>query len=564
MIVYRWIASSNERHIYPAIPPNWNMGNAKPSQAQDVVLEGVQSRRPLYVTPYAIAGQNSFAALNEAESAYEIEKDFQREMGFDLKYNLTGNLTLDVTVNTDFAQVEADDQQLNLSRFSLFFPEKRQFFQERAGLFDVSYGRNRLFYSRRIGLDEDGNPVRILGGARMTGRVGNWDVGMINMQTGESDSLSSENFSVLRVQRRTFNDLSNIGGMFTSRLGTNGRYNYLAGFDSETNLTGDLFLEVLASQTFDSELNVAEETNFLNTSSLRAALTLQKSIGFNYRFVINRTGEYFDPGIGFVRRSGNTDTYGRLAYGWFASETSIINRQNIDFTLYNQSDNDGLQLLDRSISAGYSLRFKQIGAMEIDLRYNQEILQDDESFNLLDRIYIPVGRYNTYEVSAGYRTNESRKVQASFGIDYGSLYDGKSYGFDVEPQWNVNSNLEVGGSYGITFLDFPEFARRDIQPANDVDEEIQEGDTYSAHLGQLRAQYAFNKKVSASAFVQYSNVAELVGANVRFRYNISEGRDLWIIFKEQVNTVRDRFNEPRLPRTDARTFLIKYSHTFLF
>ncbi|MBO6793815.1 MAG: carbohydrate binding family 9 domain-containing protein [Balneolaceae bacterium] len=562
MIVYRWIASANERHIYPAIPPNWNMGNAKPSQAQDVLLEGVKSKQPLYFTPYAIAGQNGVSDLNELETDYETETDFQREVGFDMKYNLNSNLTLDVTVNTDFAQVEADDQQLNLSRFSLFFPEKRQFFQERAGLFDVAYGRNRLFYSRKIGLDDEGNPVRILGGARVTGRMGDWDLGVINMQTADSDSLPTENFGVLRLQRKTINELSNVGALFTSRVGGNGDYNFVYGFDSETNLFGDLFLEMMGSQTIDSQS--PEEQNLENTTALRLALTLQKSIGFNYRLVVNRTGEEYDPGIGFVRRTGNSDYFTRFAYGWFAPDNSIVNRYNADFVIYTQSANNTYDLLGRSIWGGFDVRFKQYGRINMNLRYNNEILMDDEDFNLLSSIHVPSGEYKTYEIGIDYQTNEGRKVQAGFGFEYGGLYDGISYGFNFEPKWNVSPNLELGGNYGVTFLEFPEFENRNITvtPANRDD--IATGNEYAAHLGQLRAQYAFNKRASLSTFVQYSNVAELVGANLRFRYNFSEGRDFWIVFNEQINTMRDQLDAPRMPLTQARTILVKYSHTFVF
>ena len=551
MIVYRWIASANERHIYPAIPPNWNMGNAKPSQAQDILLEGVQSKKPLYLTPYVIAGQNLNNKLNDAETKYLKDRDFTRELGFDVKYNLTGNLTLDVTLNTDFAQVEADDQQLNLSRFSLFFPEKRQFFQEKAGLYDVSYGRNRLFYSRRIGLDSDGNPVRILGGARMTGRIGNWDIGIINMQTEETDSLTSENFGVLRMQRKTFNERSNAGGIFTSRMGRNGSNNFVYGFDTKTNIYGDLYLDVLASQTLDTEKQSDENTSFFTTTSWRAAITLQKSVGFNYRLVVNRTGEHFDPGIGYVRRTGNTDYFTRLAYGWFAPEYSIINRQNIDFVIYNQANNDSYELLGRSIWTGWNVRFKQLGEFELDIRYNNEILLTDDDFDLLGKIYIPEGEYETYRIGANYETNEGNKFGFELGAEYGGLYDGTSFEFQINPRWIVNTRLEIGGNYTLSNIYFPDLSNRS---QND----------YRAHLGQFRAQFSLNKQFSASTFVQYSNVSELIGANVRFRYNISEGRDFWLVFNEQVNTLRDELEVPRTPKLENRTLLIKYTHTFIF
>jgi hypothetical protein len=551
MIVYRWIASANERHIYPAIPPNWNMGNAKPSQAQDILLEGVQSKKPLYLTPYTIAGQNLNNKLNDAETKYLKDRDFTRELGFDVKYNLTGNLTLDVTLNTDFAQVEADDQQLNLSRFSLFFPEKRQFFQERAGLYDVSYGRNRLFYSRRIGLDSDGNPVRILGGARMTGRIGNWDIGIINMQTEETDSLTSENFGVLRMQRKTFNERSNVGGIFTSRMGRNGSKNVVYGLDKKINIHGDLYIDLLGSQTVDTEIQSEENTDFFTTTSWRVAITLQKSVGFNYRLVVNRTGEHFDPGIGYVRRTGNTDYFTRLAYGWFAPEYSIINRQNIDFVIYNQAKNDSYELLGRSIWTGWNIRFKQLGEFELDIRYNNEILLTDDDFDLLGKIYIPEGEYETYRIGANYETNEGNKFGFELGAEYGGLYDGTSFEFQINPRWIVNTRLEIGGNYTLSNIYFPDLSNRS---QND----------YMAHLGQFRAQFSLNKQFSASTFVQYSNVSELIGANVRFRYNFSEGRDFWLVFNEQVNTLRDELEVPRTPKLENRTLLLKYTHTFIF
>ena len=124
-------------------------------------LEGVKSKKPLYLTPYTIAGQNLNNKLNDAETKYLKDRDFTRELGFDVKYNLTGNLTLDVTLNTDFAQVEADDQQLNLSRFSLFSQKKDSSFKKEQVFMMFPTEETELFYSRRIGLDSDGNPVRI-------------------------------------------------------------------------------------------------------------------------------------------------------------------------------------------------------------------------------------------------------------------------------------------------------------------------------------------------------------------------------------------------------------------
>ncbi len=191
LIVSRYIARKNETVSYPAIQPKWTFGTIKPSIAQDVILEDVYSRNPLYITPYALGGLNQSAALNQAGTDYYVTKTPAKDIGLDLKYGITSNLTLDLTANTDFAQVEADDERINLTRYTLFFPEKRLFFQERASIFDLNIGAmNSLFYSRRIGLSEHG-PVPIHGGARLVGRVGRWDVGLLDMQTAQTEFVVS-------------------------------------------------------------------------------------------------------------------------------------------------------------------------------------------------------------------------------------------------------------------------------------------------------------------------------------------------------------------------------------
>ena len=176
MIVWRYIAQTQENCIWPAIPPDWGMFSAwKVSRAQEVVFHNIPPKKPVYITPYVLGGYERMFELNDAETLYEKHEDNTLEGGLDVKYGLTSNLTMDVSLNTDFAQVEADDQQVNLTRFSLFFPEKRQFFQERSSNFSFSLGGPQdLFYSRRIGI-YDGKPVRILGGARIVGRAGSWE-----------------------------------------------------------------------------------------------------------------------------------------------------------------------------------------------------------------------------------------------------------------------------------------------------------------------------------------------------------------------------------------------------
>ena len=218
LLLWRRIARKNEAITFPSFPSG--MGSLfRASRMQEVALEALHRENPLYATPYLLVGTGRAHALNATGTAYTANGQSVREAGLDVKYALTSNLTLDLTYNTDFAQVEADDQQVNLTRFSLFLPEKRLFFQERAAMFDFPTGQtDRLFYSRRVGLNGN-QQVPILGGARLVGRVGGWDVGALNMQTAESGDVAGENLGVARVRRQVLNENSYLGGIATSRLG---------------------------------------------------------------------------------------------------------------------------------------------------------------------------------------------------------------------------------------------------------------------------------------------------------------------------------------------------------
>ncbi len=553
LIVYRWIAFHNERHIYPAIPPNWEQGNIKPSQAQDIIITGVDAEKPIYFTPYGLTGFSRESELKADSSGYSFNDEGKIEAGFDLKYNVTSNLTLDITVNTDFAQVEADDQQLNLTRFSLQFPEKRQFFQQRSGLFDFNFGNTRVFYSRKIGLDNSGSPVRILGGARLTGRIKNLDIGFINLQTAESNGLESENFNVLRLKKNVLNENSYVGGIFTSRLGVNGSSNLALGLDADLNIFGDDFIEMRVSQTLDDQVPEANKYSIEDNSIFRITWQRRASIGLFYRFFINRTGSQFEPGIGFYRTNNTFDYFYRLGYGWLGKENSIYRQHSVNVGSFNIFQNEEFDLRSRFISLEWNTDFKTLGSVEAQARFNQEHLLPDEDFNLLGQIFVPVNDYDFFEGTFNYRSPNSNKLQANIGAEFGSFYDGTRVQFSIEPKVIANIHFEFGGRYSLTNLTFPDLAGRSVTD-------------FTAHLAQLRGQYALNKKVSTSAFIQYSNVQELIGANIRFRYNFSEGRDLWLVLNEQMYTERSQLDRglPDLPNLQSRSILIKYNHNFFF
>ncbi len=543
LITYRYIARKNERHIFPPIPPNWGMGFAKPSQAQDVVLEHVRSQNPLYITPYALSGIGQSAELNEPGTAYHLNGDFTRDLGLDVKYNLTSNLTLDVTVNTDFAQVEADDQQVNLTRFSLFFPEKRQFFQERAGIFDFTTGRvDRLFHSRTVGLHE-GKAVRILGGTRLVGRLGNWDVGLIDMQTERSALLPSENFGVLRLRRQVLNENSYAGGMLTSRLGDDGSYNLAYGLDGIFRVTGQDYLSLQWAQSLQDSLLQNHTFDFFEAGLLRARWQRRGQQGLTYTAALTRSGDAYDPGLGFVTRRGFTQPFGSLSYGWFAGDASPIRRvtPSLFASVYFRNDDGSVESV--FLNHAWNVELKTGDNLQFGPQLQVEDLTEPLSFP--EDTEVPAGRHTFYTFQGSYRMQSGRLLRTNAEANVGTFYDGWRLNTTLSPTWNVSRFFELGGDYSFDRVRFPD-----------------RGAGFDVHLIRLRTQVALNTRVSANAFIQYNSAANIVSANVRFRYNFSEGNDLWIVYNEGLNTERYR-ETPALPLTDSRTVLLKYTYTFI-
>jgi len=364
-IAYRLIPRKFELSCFPFIPEK--KGLISPSQGQEIVFEGINRHNPLYITPYLLGGIGHSNELNDQETAYEGDDTFVREAGLDVKYGLTNNLTLDVTINPDFAQVEADDQMINLTRYSLFFPEKRLFFQERQGNFEFRFeDMNRLFYSRRIGLHE-GEQVRIYGGARVVGRAGPWDIGFLNMQTAKLEDLLSENFNVMRLRRQVINQYSYVGGMVTSRIGNKNSWNTTYGIDGIFRLFGDEYLILKWAQSFeDDEKN---QIASFEPSKIYVNWSRRRNKGVGYNLSYSRSGDDFNPGIGYEQRNNYTRFGERVQYGWFPGETSKLQNHQafIDgFAFLNNSDREvessqigiGWQFETRSNSSG-SIALKQ-------------------------------------------------------------------------------------------------------------------------------------------------------------------------------------------------------------
>lgn len=549
LLVWRWIARKNEQLVFPSIYPKWGfMSSWKPSQAQEVILEGVRSRNPFYVAPYALAGYDKSYDLNNEETAYLRTKKPSTEAGLDVKFGLTSNLTFDVTINTDFAQVEADDQQINLTRFSLFFPEKRLFFQERTSTFDFSFGGyNKLFYSRRIGIYEEeeegeGEVVRIYGGTRLVGRIGTWDIGFLDMQQAAIEDIPSQNMGVLRLRRRVFNPYSYVGGMITSVIGADGSYNMAYGLDGIFRIAGDDYLSFAWAQSFEN--GQENDPTSLDPARFRISYERRTQQGLGFSFGLSRAGPDYNPGLGFEMREDFTATRDRILYGWLPGEKSWLQSHSIFAEGYVVLRNEDSTIESAEIGPGWEFNAKSGFGGGFSLLAYRESLREELEFS--DEVNVPAGEYDFFGLRGQFQTPMGNLLSAMFMMNAGSFYDGWRTTLRIMPNWSILPDLSLGGMYEFNWVKFPDRSQEFI-----------------AHLVQLRLLATLSTKISALAFIQYNGADDVVIANLRFRFNPREGNDLYLVYNEILNT--DRFKEiPFRPASSSRAILVKYSYTFNF
>ena len=543
IIVWRKISRKNEWVIFPSIPPDWGFWSKfKPSRAQECVMEDVRNRKPLHIAPYTLGGFGQHSELNEPKTLYHRNNNFEGEAGLDIKYGLSSNLTLDVTLNPDFAQVEADDQQVNLTRFSLFFPEKRLFFQERSSIFDFTFevtDQNKLFYSRRIGLHE-GRQVRIYGGARIIGRLGPYDMGFLNMQTAPTENLPSENFGVLRLRRRVFNENSYIGGMITSRIGLDGTYNCVYGLDGILRIFKDNYLTLKWAQSFSN----GNKNNVFSAASFRYYVNwLRRSQrGFGYGVSVSGSGTDYEPGIGFQLRHNYTRLCTGTWYGWYPGEQSPLFKHVADFTTLLFINNKDGSVETFILQPNWGFAAKTGHEFSISLQFHYENVP--ETFSLPEEAEIPKGKYSFYGLDMEFSTPSGNPFYTELTLNAGSFYDGRRFSLGLSPNWSVLSDLELSVDYEFNRMVFPGRSQE-----------------LTAHIARIRALHMLSIKFSAMAFIQYNSITDSVDANIRFRYNPREGIDLYLVYNESLNTARYR-SHPVLPFTDSRTLLMKFTYTF--
>jgi hypothetical protein len=380
----------------------------------------VQPHNPVYISPYVLGGFTRDYLPNEEATNYVRHDKPKYTGGLDVKYNLNSNLTLDFTVNTDFAQVEADDQQVNLTRYSLFFPEKRLFFQERSSIFSYNLGGpQELFYSRRIGIAQ-GQPVRILGGARLVGRVGDWDVGFLNMNTEQFNGNPAENFGVARVRRQVFNPNSYVGAILSTRVGFDGNYNASYGIDGIFRVFGDDYLDIKLAQTMEKGL----EANLVSADPTYFAVNWERrnDEGFSYIAKYAYSGLNFYPGTGFMFTQQFREFRGELLYGFFPKESASVfkHRFSLDFAYMNRLIDGKLENFE--LAPQYVVNWKNGFSLFNSLNFLREGVF--HPFYLSENVFVPEGNYFFVNFFGSIGTPQNRAVVGTIGYELGEFYDG--------------------------------------------------------------------------------------------------------------------------------------------
>jgi hypothetical protein len=514
--INRW---KNEVSFLSPVPDGQGPGAFRRVSAF-AVLEGLEappSSRAFDVKPYVTSNLTTDRTVTPA-----IDNAFGRDAGVDVKYAVTQNLTGDFTYRTDFAQVEVDEQQVNLSRFNLFFPEKRDFFLENQGLFSFATtlganGNNNngetptLFYSRRIGLDA-GQPVPLDVGGRLSGRVGKFSLGVLNIQTGDVDrrGVPTNNFGVVRVKRDVLRR-SAVGAIVTRRgIATQRGGDALAyGVDGSFG-----FFENLNFNTYWAKTETPGVSDRNTSHRLQMFHNGDRWAGNAERLHVGRN---FDPQIGFMRRSDFTKSRAMFRFtprprNRFTSVRKFGYQGSIEYF-----ENSYEQVETRERRFEFFSEFQSSDRLDVSLEHTYEFIPT--SFDIAEDISVPVDAYTQKIASVSFLFGQHRRVAGTVLAEGGRFYGGtrKTFGYTTG-RVNVNPQLYFEPGVSVNRVDLP-FGR------------------FTTTLATTRGTYTVTPMMFVSGLVQYNSSNHTVGANLRLRWEYSPGSELFVVYNEGRDTL---------------------------
>lgn len=519
--IARRIRRRNEESFWAPVPREFTLYRL--NYAGDLEGLDLPFRRLGSITPYMLGSTaRDYAA---GETAF----DEQYEFGGEVKMQLTQGMTLDATLNTDFAQVEVDDQQVNLTRFSLLFPEKRSFFLENAGFFAVGGGGADLFFSRRIGIAQ-GQPVPIAGGGRISGRAAGFNVGLLYIGTDGLDGAQDPNrYSMARIARELPNR-SRIGGAFINRDGdADGDYNRTYAVDGQLGLGEAFTLTAWAARTETPELD-GDDGAFNATFALN-------SRDWRGNVQVQRFGEDFNPEVGFVRRTGHDYYQVFLLRNIRPSKIFRELRPHMSYFTYRSRKTGIDDGFEESSRLHIDQHWEFPDGMEVHTGANWIREGLTEPFNILGSdVTVPAGTYEGWESALMFWTNESANVSFRGGSNIGSFLSGSRR--SVQGAITVRSGESFSTSVRLDY--------------NDVS--LEEGD-FDTTLASVNFGYFFTPRIYLQSLIQYSTQLDNWSANVRFGWLSTAGTGLFIVYND-VRGIQD------LSGPQGRSLIIKFSRQF--
>ena len=536
--IRRFMRAKNERAHLTRVSQALG-GNAINRPIDAATLEGLETpsaSRPIEIKPYAIA-----RSVTDRVASPALDNEFDPDAGFDVKYALTKSLTTDFTYRTDFAQVEVDEAQVNLTRFNLSYPEKREFFLEGQGVFQFGLGPGgvgtggasapMIFYSRRVGLNGF-NVVPVIAGGRLSGKTGPWGVGALTMETraDETAKVEQTNFTVVRARRDVLRR-STVGGIFTHRsvstvaTGANDVWGFDSSFVFYDNVSFSGFMA--GSRTEGRHGDDRSYRTQFNYSPDRYGLVLD-------RIVVDRN---FNPEVGFLQRRDFQRNYVQGRFSPRPMNHRFVRKWTYQGT-FDYLTNNEHRLESREVGVDFRTDFNSGDALSAQYSQFYELLP--QPFAISPGVTIPPGGYDFGSFSASHTAGSQHRLSGTSTIEVGSFYDGDKTTASFRGRLEVTSQLGVEPNISLNWVDLPE-------------------GRFTTTLVSGRTTFTMTPRMFVAALVQYTSSNDSVSANLRFRWEYRPGSELFVVYSEGRSTAPLRWAE-----LENRGLVVKVNRLFRF
>lgn len=526
MNFFRRIIRTNEQIFSPLIPLSVPYGTPRVSLAKKFLFTGIDYGRNLTLQPYA---------LEKFTAGKGNKFDNNSGYGFDLRYNITDNIVSNLSYNIDFAQAEVDDQQINLSRFGYFYPEKRDFFLENSGIFAVGVlGENQVYFSRKIGLREvspdNHSAIPILYGMKMTGKLNDFNIGLMNLQVKGEKELPAQNYSVARVKYELPNFY--LSGMMTNISDKSKIANTFAA-DLCSKVFGDAAFYGFAAlaSTSVKRTNIADDASYL--------LSLYQS-GERTAFLLEymHTGRNYEPEMGYVKWKG-VDRYRiDITMPWYIEKEFLrkISPRILSLNYFNL--NGKHEFYQQLLQLDFESQSEDILSISA-AKYFENIPYD---YNIFKTDILSKGEYEYNRFNLSINSKRGRSVSGSFVLNFGEFYSGNMLEVNPSFSWKINRN--------ITLL---QFYLTDIVSL--------EGNHFTTRLYRSGINYSFNTAWTLGCSFQYNNSTESVGANLRMSYIPSDGVAFYLILNSNTEKLT-MLGSSSLTEETSKIVLLKFNYLF--